>query len=128
MFHGQRLFIHLETCLPIIFRYEKHYFEVEAGVLRRLSFSPTAQLRRAIYVILHPNYEIVSFRNDVALVMLDKPFLFNRWIRPICLPTVSTAGPAWEQGPTPQSICVAVGWGAVREFGPDRERNLDYYT
>lgn len=103
------------------FRYENHYYEVEAGVLRRFSFSPTAQLRKVTYVTLHPSYEVTSFHNDVALVMLNKPLLFNRWVRPICLPTVSTAGPEWEQGPTPQSICVVVGWGAVRELGPDRK-------
>ncbi|EZA50647.1 Serine protease nudel [Ooceraea biroi] len=99
--------------------YEKHYYEVEAGVLRRYSFSPMVQLRKAMFVIVHPNYDITLFHNDVALIVLDKPLLFNRWVRPICLPTVNTAGPEWEQGPTPQSICVAVGWGAVREFGPD---------
>lgn len=114
----------LKMCLLIIFRYEGHYYEIQAGILRQLSFSPMAQSRRAKYVIIHPGYVHEEMQNDIAIIMLDKPLLFNRWVRQVCLPELNTAGSNWKEGPLPQSICVATGWGAVKENGP--ERKIDF--
>lgn len=108
-------------CLLIISRYEEHYYEIQAGTLRRLSFSPMEQSRRAKYVIIHPNYVKKEMQNDIAVIMLDKPLVFNRWVRQTCLPALETAGPEWKEGPSPESLCVAIGWGAVKEYGPDRK-------
>nr|XP_012227219.1 PREDICTED: serine protease nudel [Linepithema humile] len=99
--------------------YQTHYFEVQAGILRRFSFSPTAQSRVAKYVIIYSSFENRHMQNDVAIIMLDRPFLFNRWVRQICLPNLSTAGNDWAKGPMPQSKCIAIGWGATKEYGPD---------
>lgn len=63
--------------------------------------------------------------NDVALLRLATPLSFNRWVKPICLPApnrVTFAGDVnWQLGPRPGTICTAVGWGALRESGPDRK-------
>ena len=34
----------------------------------------------------HPDYDNIAFYNDVALVFLDQPFVFNEKIQAICLP------------------------------------------
>ncbi|KAL6265616.1 hypothetical protein P5V15_002410 [Pogonomyrmex californicus] len=99
--------------------YEGHYYEIQAGILRRLSFSPMAQLRKAKVIVIHPGYEKNEMRNDIAVITLDKPLFFNRWVRQVCLPALNTAGPEWKEGPSPESMCIAVGWGALKEYGPD---------
>lgn len=120
-FDTSRCICFLKMYLLIIFRYEGHYYEIQAGILRQLSFSPTTQLRKVKYVIIHPGYVERQMQNDIAVIMLNKPLLFNRWVRQVCLPELNTAGHEWKKGPSPQSVCVAIGWGAVREYGPERK-------
>lgn len=110
----------------INFRYEKHYYEIQAGTLRRLSFSPTAQLRKAKFVIIHPDYESKNMQNDISLIMLDKPFIFNRWVRQACLPSPSIMDPERREEPSPLSMCIAIGWGALKENGPNCKINFIY--
>ncbi|KAF3426627.1 hypothetical protein E2986_01079 [Frieseomelitta varia] len=107
--------------------YAGQYFEIQAGVLRRNSFSPMSQFRRARYMILHSQYDPRSMRNDIAMIMLDDPLRFNRWVRPICLPGPDLLGPMWRNKPEPNSTCIAIGWGAVKEFGenPDHLREVE---
>ncbi|XP_071642079.1 serine protease ndl [Temnothorax longispinosus] len=111
--------VHILTAGHCMYGYEGHYYEIQAGILRRLSFSLTTQWRRAKHVIIHPGFVKEQMQNDIAIIVLDKPLLFNRWVRQVCLPALNTAGLAWREGPSPQSVCVAVGWGAIREDGPD---------
>lgn len=64
--------------------------------------------------------------NDIALLKLESPLIFNRWVKPICLPgpgrtSASHNGDDWIWGPSEGTICKAVGWGAIREKGPDRK-------
>lgn len=65
--------------------------------------------------------------NDISLLRLASPLSFNRWVKPICLPTprrvTSPDDPNWAFGPPPGTMCTAVGWGAIKENGPDREFN-----
>lgn len=67
--------------------------------------------------------------NDIALLKLESPLIFNRWVKPICLPgpgrtTASHNGDDWIWGPSEGTICKTVGWGAIREKGPDRKSKL----
>nr|XP_018909286.1 PREDICTED: serine protease nudel [Bemisia tabaci]XP_018909287.1 PREDICTED: serine protease nudel [Bemisia tabaci]XP_018909288.1 PREDICTED: serine protease nudel [Bemisia tabaci] len=94
--------------------YETHYFEIQAGVLRRFSFSPQRQIRYVTNVIVYENYNRVDMRNDLALLKLDRPLIFNRWVRQICFPLNKP-----PFGPKTGEICSAVGWGALHEHGPD---------
>lgn len=101
--------------------YETHYFEIQAGVLRRFSFSPQRQIRYVTNVIVYENYNRVDMRNDLALLKLDRPLIFNRWVRQICFPLNKP-----PFGPKTGEICSAVGWGALHEHGPDREYKNNY--
>lgn len=113
-------------CLQIIsaahcvINYHKYYYEVRAGLLRRTSFSIATQIQPVTHVIVHQAYERRSMRNDMSLLRMAKPLQFNRWVKPICLPDVerTTGAKDWIWGPRENTLCTAVGWGAVREKGP----------
>ncbi|XP_015184626.1 PREDICTED: serine protease nudel-like [Polistes dominula] len=100
----------------------KHYYEIQAGILRRSSFSPMTQNRIAKNIIIHPDYDPNLMRNDIGLIMLDKPLRFNRWVRPACLPEEKISGSIWNQVPSIDTMCVVLGWGALIEDGPDADQ------
>nr|CAD7404502.1 unnamed protein product [Timema cristinae] len=100
------------TAAHCVDEFEHHYYEVRAGMLRRLSFSPSEQLRAVSGVSAHSKYDRTVMKNDLALLRLKDSLRLNRWVRQICLPRVS---------PRPFTVCTAVGWGATKEHGPDRK-------
>lgn len=119
---------------------EGHYYEIRAGMLRRKSFSPMTQISKLTHVYPNPEYDrktskiilntlfhLIKLVNpsslvlhDIAMARVDSPFHFNRWVRPICLPTPDRCGMAenWKLGPKTGTICTAIGWGALYEKGP----------
>lgn len=104
-----------------LFRYWHHFYEIQAGILRRFSYAPMEQIRVVTQVIGHQAYDRQDMTNDLALMKVSRPFHFNRYVRPVCLPSESSAGPEWLFGPRAGTICTAVGWGATVEHGPDRK-------
>ncbi|XP_077288082.1 serine protease nudel [Arctopsyche grandis] len=100
-------------------KYWHFYYEVQAGMLRRFSFSPQEQIRAVTHIIQHRLYDKKSMINDMSLMFMDEPLYFNKWIRPACLPNIESAGKEWLWGPPPGVLCTAVGWGATMEHGPD---------
>jgi hypothetical protein len=102
--------------------FETHHFEVRAGLLRRSSYSPMIQITYVTHIIPHEQYDRSTLRHDVALMRVKDPFNFNKWVRPICLPNKDRTGTEdWIYGPKAGSICTTLGWGAIREKGPDRK-------
>ncbi|XP_073841369.1 serine protease nudel [Musca autumnalis] len=104
-----------------VINYHKYYYEVRAGLLRRTSFSMATQIQPVSHIIVHQAYERRSMRNDLSMLRMVKPLQFNRWVKPICLPDIQRTTGAeedWIWGPRENTLCTAVGWGAVREKGP----------
>lgn len=91
-------------------------------MLRRYSYAPMSQIIKVKQIVVHEFYSRLDMKNDLALLKLDEKILFNRWVKPICLPSPerTTNDNNWIWGPRPGTLCTAVGWGAVREKGPDR--------
>lgn len=103
-------------------KYPTHYYEVRAGLLRRKSYSAMVQTVRVSRIVVHDSYNRIDMQNDLSLMKLEKPLLFNKWVRPICLPGPERSAKKngdWMWGPAAGKICYAVGWGALREKGPD---------
>ncbi|XP_031416642.1 serine protease 33-like [Clupea harengus] len=59
-------------------------------------------------IIRHPNYNSVTFDNDIALLQLSSSVTFTNFIRPICL---AAAGSTFNRGTTSW----VTGWGTIRE-------------
>lgn len=113
------------TAAHCVDRFWVFYYEIQTGILRRFSYSPMEQTRWAAAAIPHEDYNKKTLKNDIALMKLSKPVRFNRYVRPICLPSETTAGEDYLQGPKPNTVCITVGWGATVEHGADRKFPFD---
>jgi len=102
-------------------RYTEHYYEARIGLLRRSSFSPSEQVRKISHIIEKRNYDSSTMKNDLALMKLDTPVLFGKWVKPACLPVNRADILRKVEGPPTGAHCIAIGWGAVREKGFDRK-------
>nr|XP_021187246.2 serine protease nudel [Helicoverpa armigera] len=102
-----------------VHKFWDHYYEVQVGMLRRFSFSPQEQSHKVTHVIVNQHYSQTDMKNDLSLLRVEPAIQYSRWVRPICLPSPDTAGPDWLWGPSPGTVCTAVGWGATTEKGPD---------
>ncbi|XP_078621134.1 trypsin-2-like [Branchiostoma floridae x Branchiostoma japonicum] len=73
-------------------------------------------------VFIHPNYGSGFNNYDVALLKLKKRVRFNKYIRPVCLPSQSST-----TLPPPGTVCSITGWGTTREGGssPNRLQEAD---
>lgn len=79
--------------------------------------SPNLQLREAVKVYNHPQYEDDSyFHYDVSLIKLKSPYTFTTHVRPICLPDSNSELPDKLQ-------CFVSGWGST-EVGGAVVKNL----
>ncbi|XP_066994121.2 serine protease nudel [Anabrus simplex] len=107
------------TAAHCVDEFPKHYYEVQAGMLRRFSFAPMEQTRTVTHIVINKFYDRADMKNDLALMHLQQPFKLNRWVRPICLPSPELVEHQLVWGPLPGTLCTAVGWGATRERGPD---------
>lgn len=67
--------------------------------------------RGIIRIVTHPNYSIPrSFNNDIAVLELSSPLIFNDFIQPICLPPSNKVFP-------PDKRCTITGWGTLAYEG-----------
>ncbi|GJQ72842.1 hypothetical protein Trydic_g1491 [Trypoxylus dichotomus] len=115
------------TAAHCVNRFTRYYYEIEAGILRRFSYSPMQQTRFVTHIVTHSAYDRANLKNDLAMMKLSKPLTYNRYVRPICLPSEFTAGRDYLKEPTPGTLCTAVGWGATVERGydPDHLREVE---
>ena len=44
------------------------------------------QVRKVLKIIQHPSFSRATVDNDIAMLQLDSPVVFNAAVRPICLP------------------------------------------
>ena len=59
--------------------------------------------------IVHEHFNHDTYENDIALIKLKRPILFNAYVSPICLPKVDFA-----VGTT----CYVTGWGRLGPLAP----------
>uniref|UniRef100_T1H378 Peptidase S1 domain-containing protein n=1 Tax=Megaselia scalaris TaxID=36166 RepID=T1H378_MEGSC len=89
-------------------------------MLRRSSYSSATQILKVDKAIVNTEYNRNTMKNDLALLHIEAPLKFNRWVKPICMPQKGRTNQNndWKWGPTPGTICIVAGWGALREKGP----------
>ena len=67
------------TAAHCVFGHETGYFyNVRTGMVRRQSQSPWEQQRHLEQVFLHPSFDNLYLRHDIALVRLNRPLNINR--------------------------------------------------
>ncbi|XP_051910437.1 suppressor of tumorigenicity 14 protein homolog [Hippocampus zosterae] len=66
--------------------------------------------RKVMRIVAHPDFDRLTFDNDVALMELDSDVPLNQHIWPICLPSPAHRFPAGQEA-------WITGWGAGREGG-----------
>ncbi|KRY43226.1 Coagulation factor X [Trichinella spiralis] len=83
--------------------------EVVAGAHSVKNLERTQQKSR-VNAYIPGDYSVYTFVNDIALLKLEKPFVFNKFVHPICLPKIDESLPIGYK-------CMVAGWGSLRDKG-----------
>ncbi|XP_045212894.2 plasminogen-like [Mercenaria mercenaria] len=62
-------------------------------------------------IIIHPGFQNTSMKNDIALLRLQEPIIFDDYKKPICVP------PTRRRVVPFNSYCYTTGWGDTRGTG-----------
>ncbi|XP_044584591.1 proclotting enzyme-like isoform X2 [Cotesia glomerata] len=65
---------------------------------------------RVVDVKIHENFNPSSYENDIAILKINRPTIFNNYIWPICLPPEGTS---FEN-----KNAIVIGWGSQYYAGP----------
>lgn len=60
--------------------------KVVAGDIDLKNINSQEQIRKVIAVIIHEDFDDRTLENDIALIMMTKPFKLNSYVKPIKLP------------------------------------------
>lgn len=83
---------------------------LRAGQPRRDTYSAYTQDLYPAELILHPEYNLHTVENDIALIRLNNSIRFNDHVRPVCLPKTSEKLPVGRR-------CTVIGWGKQGDNG-----------
>jgi secreted trypsin-like serine protease len=82
---------------------------ITAGIHdQQLAEAARRQQRRVKTITMHPGWNSETMENDLAILELNEPVTFGKYVQPVCLP-----GPIAEPG----SSVVLIGWGKVETGG-----------
>uniref|UniRef100_A0A8D2J0J2 Peptidase S1 domain-containing protein n=1 Tax=Varanus komodoensis TaxID=61221 RepID=A0A8D2J0J2_VARKO len=90
------------------------FWRAVIGMHHLSKFQPHTVKSRIRAIIIHSEYNKITFQNDLALFKLIHSVEFNDYIQPICLP--DTPLPLTEDSP-----CFISGWGNTMEKGRARD-------
>jgi len=85
------------------------FFSIRVGEFDRNTKSGHEAEYQVKKVFRHEDYNVPSpINNDIALLELEKPILFNKYVQPICLP---------QADPAVGTECYITGWGKMKHPG-----------
>jgi len=88
---------------------ERCRLSVRVGELNRRETSGHEVEHRVTTVYSHPDYNVPSYvNNDIAVLELEKPIQFNKYVQPVCLP---------QNDPPVGTKCFVTGWGKTKHPG-----------
>ncbi|XP_033742586.1 trypsin-like [Pecten maximus] len=64
------------------------------------------QIYHADHILLHPSFKLETLDNDIALVRLDRPIVFNEHVKQVCLIGRDAKG---------EDSCIITGWGRQKQ-------------
>ncbi|XP_053998422.1 proclotting enzyme-like isoform X1 [Hylaeus anthracinus] len=102
---------HILTAAHCVYRYSPRDIKVRLG---EYDFS-TAEETRALDLFVseirvHPDFDYTTYDNDIAILKLHRPTVFNDYIWPICLPPIDQT---FEN-----KNAIVTGWGSRFYGGP----------
>ncbi|KAL8616376.1 hypothetical protein ACOMHN_032230 [Nucella lapillus] len=107
-------------------RLNSNTLEIIAGQFHRSIQTPEVGAQQVFVIsgIRHPDYDQFRFVNDVAVLRLARPLVFNDNVSAVCIPSANDVLP---------KRCTVAGWGALNYFvrmNPEalQEVDLDTYT
>ncbi|XP_058797839.1 venom protease-like [Phymastichus coffea] len=101
---------HVLTAAHCIWRYKSKDFRVRLGEYDLRFPNETRALDfRVVDFRIHPDYSPSTLDNDIAILKIHRPTIFNTYIWPICLPPV---GAIFEN-----KQATVVGWGMTEFAG-----------
>ncbi|XP_021953656.1 trypsin-1 [Folsomia candida] len=77
------------------------------------------QLRQVVTIVNHPGYgRPLRFSNDISLLKVDPPFVFNEFVQPVVIPQLNFV---------PTAVATVAGWGVLSSGGssPDVLMKVD---
>ncbi|XP_052496568.1 ovochymase-1 [Budorcas taxicolor] len=86
------------------------FWTIVAGDHDRTLKESTEQVRRAKHIVMHEDFDTLSYDSDIALIQLSSALEFSSVVRPVCLP--HSLEPLFSS-----DICVVTGWGSVSKDG-----------
>ncbi|XP_076594250.1 trypsin-1-like isoform X1 [Chaetodon auriga] len=91
----------------------KSRFEVRLGEHNIGIRENTEQFISSSRVIPHPNFDEATNANDIMLIKLSRPAVFNQYVQPVALPT--SCAPVG-------TMCTVSGWGETMSYSVDRNK------
>ncbi|KFZ49357.1 Coagulation factor X, partial [Podiceps cristatus] len=85
---------------------------VLVGMVDKEKEEPGRAMHRVEKIIAHPDFDIKTYNNDIALLKLEEPITFSEDVIPACLPEVDFAN----------NILMNQTFGIVSGFGNEFER------
>ncbi|KAM7355281.1 venom protease-like isoform 1-T2 [Cochliomyia hominivorax] len=102
---------HVLTAAHCIHNIEKDKILVRLGEYHTQLLNETrARDFRIANIIIHIDYNPQTYENDIGLIRLEKPTIFNTYIWPVCMPPL---GKDWDA-----KMIIVTGWGSQQLSGP----------
>jgi len=96
------------TAAHCIYRKSARGIKIRVGEHNMRSREGTEVDIQAERIVQHPSYNPRTLDNDIALIKVNRPIMFNNNVQPVCLtPSEFRAG----------SNCYITGWGKIRHPG-----------
>ncbi|XP_069735534.1 transmembrane protease serine 12-like [Phaenicophaeus curvirostris] len=89
-----------------------HSWRAALGTRSLLKHDKHTARRKISSITVHPEFNMESFENDLALFKLDSAVHYSNYIQPICLPPAN-----FSQAIENQTECFIIGWGRTAEKG-----------
>ncbi|XP_029472233.1 acrosin-like [Rhinatrema bivittatum] len=83
-------------------------FRIVAGTNQLSDLGLQTQIRKIKHLIMHEEYKPETEKNDIALLEMDQPVVFNDYTQPACFPDRSTDVSGMD-------LCYTSGWGVMKE-------------
>ncbi|XP_073445187.1 acrosin-like [Dendrobates tinctorius] len=78
------------------------------GLYQLSVFGPETEIRGISRKIIHENYDLETEENDIAMLSVERPINYNRFIQPACLPRKTS-------DVSVKTDCYIAGWGVLEE-------------